>query len=185
MKKINIIIVVLLSIFCVACGSQPCPDVSVALDYFPYYKGQELKFTNSQNNTLAFIIANKENENAGSARRGGIGYKGNYCPSYAGFGMSTTQDTIKINCNISVDGSLDKVWSTSLSIHFYAGVHNSSFFNEALKKTCSYKNLSKNLEDTIVIENENNQIVKKIVIVKGKGLISYTTADGEEWKLIE
>jgi len=185
MKKLRVIIIVL-SILCVACGSQPCPDISVVLDYFPYYKGQELKFTNSQNNTLTFIIVNKESENAGYARRGGIGYKGNYCFSYADFEMRIAQDAIKIICSISIDGSLDKVWGVYINIPLYKELHNKDWFEmNILKKNCTYKNLNKYLEDTIIIENENNQIVKKVVIVKGKGLVSYTTADGEEWKLVE
>jgi len=44
---------------------------------------------------------------------------------------------------------------------------------------------TKYLNDIIIIENENNKTIKKVVIVKDKGLVSYTTADGEEWKLVE
>jgi proline dehydrogenase len=41
------------------------------------------------------------------------------------------------------------------------------------------------LNDTLSVENENNKSVKKIIIVKNKGIVSYTTADGKEWKLVE
>jgi hypothetical protein len=43
------------------------------------------------------------------------------------------------------------------------------------------------LEDTISfsLENGNNQLIKKMVFIKNKGLTSYITANGEEWNLIE
>jgi len=50
---------------------------------------------------------------------------------------------------------------------------------------CNYDEITTHLADTISIENESNTIIRKIVIIKGKGLVSYTTADGEEWELIE
>ena len=168
--------------FCLACGSKPCPDVSVGLNYFPYYEGQELKFTNSQNNTQTFIIANKRDKDSGSAMRSG---KGNFCNSCTQFDINSTQDIVKMNYSINVNGSLDKVWNVLVVVHLFKELHSNELLEINIKKNCSYKNLSKYLEDTITIENRTNQIVKKVVIVKGKGLVSYTTADGEEWKLVE
>ena len=181
----NTSITVCLIILCVACGYKPCPDISVDLNYFPYYNGQELKFTDSKNNTLTFIIANKENENTDYAKRGGIGYKGNYCGYNIGCEINPTQDAARMNCSISVNGSLDKVWNVLVVVYLFKEVHSNEWLEINIKKNCSYKNLNKHLEDTITIENENNAIVKKVVILKGKGLVSYTTADGEEWKLVE
>lgn len=178
MKKLSIILIILLSVFCIECNrTEPCPSCLSDLNYFPYIKGQNLKFINYQNDTLIYTITDEQIYEDASATRSG---KDNYCLSDALFKINSNQGTLN-RCGINVQGSLNKAWSVHVHVRF-----NSKILEiELLEKSCTYKKLSKYLKDTIVIENEDNQLVKKVVIIKGKGLVSYTTADGEEWKLVE
>ena len=188
MKKADIIIIIL-SIFCITCNRvESCPEFPSCLnDYFPYINGQSLKYTNSQYDTLDFFVAE-----AGIYSESDFAYrglvKGNYCSRYASISINSTQDEQGINCHchVKAEGSLDKVGRVVVNIIFYNELHGSEYLTiEPLKKSCSYKKLSKYLEDTYTIENVNNKSIKRVVIVKGKGIVSYTTADGEEWKLVE
>jgi len=182
MKKVSIIII-LLSVFCMGCKIH-CPEFPANLNYFPYYEGQELKFTNSQQDIQSFIVSSKNDSKASSF---GQNCK---CVCHAGSVFRTTEnrDSLSLRCGLEISGGRNDLSnSVSISCDLQYSYLYSDYLSTGLnlEKTVPYDELYKYLEDTIIIENENNQIVKKIVIVKGKGLISYTTADGEEWKLVE
>jgi len=192
MKKQNIVLF-FFAIICIGCErTEPCPSVLSDLNYFPYIKGQSLKFINSQNDTLIYAITNEEIFDSGFATRGGgINSMGNYCTSMALFEINSTQDTAAMDCEIGVDGSLDKVWSFALRVYLRKNQYN----NERLEiipiqskhsgKKVKYNEISNYVNDTLTLEDENNKIVKKVIIVKNKGIVSYTTADGEKWGLAE
>jgi len=187
MKKINIITLVLLSIICIGCmRTKPCPSCLSDLNYFPYEKGQYLKFINLQSDTLVYIITYKEIYDDDFATKGGIYNKGNFCVSYINIYIESLKDVKKIGCGVSVSGSLEEVWNVDAGIRFSIENDTSDFLTkELITNNCSYKKVNKYLNDIIIMKNNNNKLVKKVVIVKNKGLVSYTTADGEEWKLAE
>jgi len=183
MKKTSTIII-LLSVFYIGCKIH-CPEYPAELNYFPYYEGQVLRFTNSQQGTIGFTIDSKVNSKSNS-------FSQNCkcaCGIFTHFSTSINQDSLSIKCEINISGR-ENASNVSIDCFFY----NKSNIqpNEEclykfvmLEKSVPYDEIYKYLEDTIIIENENNKLVKKVVIVKGKGLVSYTTADGEEWKLVE
>ena len=167
--------------FCVACSSKSCPELPANFNYFPYYEGQELIFTNLKNNTRTLNVFYGKIDHYDSWRNG-IYHKGNCCE----YTMSLIlQGTERMICDVSVSGSVGKVRNVRVCIMLSKELHNNDYLEIKIEANCAYKKLSKYLEDTIIIENENNKLVKKVVIVKGKGLVSYTTADGEEWNLVE
>ena len=183
MKKISVTIVTALLLFCVGCKTH-CPEFPAELNYFPYYEGQELKFINSQNDIRNFVISNKENTKSYSF--------GNnckcVCDAFSSFRTSENQDSISLNCNINIVGGRynDVIAShMEISCYFQYSYYYSDYLSRELPAGKPYEELYDYLEDIITIEKENNKIVNKIVIVKGKGLVSYTTVDGEEWKLVE
>jgi len=165
-------------LFCVGCRKH-CHEFPANLNYFPYQNGQELKFTNSQYNFKNFIIASKKNTKAYS-------FAWNCkceCDIFSRFSINENQDSLSIKeAFLRLGGGGEYISSIYIDFQFQY-----DYLTKELDvgKLVPYDEIYKYIDDTIVIENENNQIVKKIVIVKGKGLISYTTADGEEWKLVE
>jgi len=177
MKNISIIIISLLFIG-MGCKIH-CPEFPANLNYFPYYKGQELRFTNSQQDIQNFIISSKNDSKAYS-------FAWNCkcdCDINSIFNIYHQK-----NDYLNIIGGLYIESEIVSSIMVSCNINNSEYLSRILSfedKKIFYDEIYKYLEDTIIIENENNQIVKKVVIVKGKGLVSYTTADGEEWKLVE
>ena len=181
MKKVSIIIV-LLSIFCINCKIH-CPEFPAELNYFPYYEGQELQFFNSQQNVRIFTIAKKANSKSDSFERNCKCE----CFLYSMFNAISNRDTVSIRSEINIYGR-----ENIESVYINCYIEDNQWNNELLSigvelpdKKTSYDEISKYLENTVILENDNNQIVKRVVIVKNKGLVSYTTADGEEWKLVE
>ncbi|MDR2972438.1 MAG: hypothetical protein LBU83_11005 [Bacteroidales bacterium] len=185
MKKISTITIILLSIFCIGCKKIHCPAFPADLNYFPYSKGQELKFINSHNSVSNFVISNRENSKAYSLEWNCKCV----CEASSGFNTNQTQDSLTLSCNLYFGGG--RYDATTYSIFLTCNFQYSFHFSDELSKRVlleqetPYNELSKHLSDTISIENEDNKIVNKVVIVKGKGLVSYTTADGEEWKLVK
>jgi len=183
MKKTSVIIIGLLSIFLMGCKTH-CPEFPANLNYFPYHSGQELKFVNTQGVVRNFTIVNKENSKSESLEWNCKCI----CEAYSSFKTNENQDSLSIRETYLrfYDG---EKYVSFLEIGF--GFHHSYLYGESLtkrldlEKPAPYNEIYKYLQDTIVIENDNNQLVKKIVVVKGKGLVSYTTADGEEWNLVE
>jgi len=185
MKKLSIIIIASLSIFYIGCKKTHCPAFPADLNYFPYYKGQELKFTNSQNDIRCFTVANKEKSKSED-------FAWNckcYCNVYTMFRTNLNQDSLGLEYTIRV-GGLTYARDIDLECRFQKKDSN-DYYSEYLFKNIifgekfPYEEISNYLDNTITLEKEDNTIVKKIVIIKGKGLVSYVTADGEEWKLVE
>ncbi|MCK9562685.1 MAG: hypothetical protein M0R02_08190 [Bacteroidales bacterium] len=184
MKNTSIIIV-LFSFFCVGCQEIDCPHFPDNLNYFPYVNGQELKFTNNQSDIHSFTIISKENSIPES-------FSSNCkcaCDVYTKIAMISNEDSMRIECWINISSRQD--------IHF---IRMGSFIDntqitEFLSKEIElkqfkltfkdYNKISKYLEDTILLENENNQFITKMVFIKNKGLVSYTTVNGEEWNVID
>lgn len=183
MKKIGIILV-LLSILSIGCYKNAhCPRFPTDLNYFPYYELQELKFTNSQQNSHTFTIAQIEKSKDYICKQTDKCRCECNCGAYSEFRTNYNSDMLDIYANFWIYGEGEKnVYKVHMIFRFVNDYFEKTLFEG---NTVSRKDIGKYLEDTIVIENADNQIVKKIVIAKGKGLVSYTTADGEEWKLVE
>jgi hypothetical protein len=186
MKKINIIIIILLSIFCINCRQTNCPAFPPELNYFPYYDGQELKFTDSHNNIQSFVISNRESSEEFS-------FDHNckcVCEAYSSFKTNENQDSLRLECNLNISGGrYDNIMASSAILNcrfqFSSRYHDNLSEELLMDKQIPYHELSKYLNDTIFLEEKNGKIVNNAIIVKNKGLVSYTTLDGEEWKLVE
>ena len=160
-----------------------CPEFPAELNYFPYYEGQELQFINSQRNIQSFTITNKENS---ESEVFGQNCKC-LCYIFTYFNINSLSDSLSMRCEINIDGR-ENVWGINIDCHIEDNLRNKELLSigvELPDNKISYDEIDKYLEDTIIIENKNNKTVTKIVFVKNKGLVSYTTADGEEWKLVE
>ena len=190
MKKISIIIIVLFSVLSIGCKKTHCPAFPADLNYFPYTKGQVLKFINSQQETHSFIIN-------GAGNSGSWSFEWNCkceCDVSSTFEMLSNPDSVGENYFPSILGFIniygeegDPISEIGMNFVFSSYIYNSEGLSKTLEivKPVPLTEVSKYIDDIIAIENENNKIITKIVIVKGKGLVSYTTADGEEWKLVE
>ena len=117
MKKISIIIA-LLSIFCTGCKTD-CPSFPSELNYFPYYKGQEVKFAKFQIDTIVYIITGATYYNDDCTERGGINNKGNYCTSEAELILNSIQSDADMKCRIFVEGSVNNIWEIHVSVDLY------------------------------------------------------------------
>jgi len=187
MKKHKIILIVLLLIFCTGCKRTHCPAWPSDLVYFPYSKNQELIFVNSQLDTQFFKIVRKEN-----AKSESLDWNCHCkCSVFTLFSASSTPDSLNVICDINASGL---EYPNTITIHsdYYIQAHNDLYhYKEFLQEVIlpdrkiSYKEIEKYLSDTLIIENEKNKIINRMVIVKNKGLVSYHTFDGEEWKLID
>ena len=192
MKKISPIIV-FLSLLCISCKEIHCPEFPANLNYFPYENGQELKFKNTQGDIRNFTIISKENSIPES-------FTSNCkcaCDVYTGFKTNPNQDNISIECRINISGREE--FSRVYIHNFIANISDDNdmyiymidFLNKEIDirefgiTSKNFKEIEKHLKDTISIESDNNQLIKKIVLVKNRGLLSYTTTDDEEWNLIE
>jgi len=179
MKKIYTIIYIILILFLITifgCRKEKCPGFPTGLNFFPYSKGQELKFINSLNEIKSFIIEEKYSSLPYELCNGLYG-KCACEPPKSGFFTYQNQDSIQIQCSL-------EIWDNNVleaSSQFrYSYLYSDYFFKEFSNATTFLSEI-----DTITIEGNNSKICKKVVIVKEKGLVSYTTADGEEWKLVE
>jgi len=181
MKNLTVIIIVLLSVICVSCKKTHCPAFPSDLNYFPYSQEQELKFVNSQQNFQYFTITSKENSKAES-------FEWNCrceCFVYTMFSANSNTDSLNIRCDIHVYG---RSYGSNISMIFqiYSKSNDESIYKQiTTDKSFPYEEMGQYIEDSVTLENDNNKLIKKVVFVKNKGLVSYTTADGEEWKLVE
>lgn len=175
----------MLSILCIGCKRTHCPAFPADLNYFPYYKGQEIKFVNSHNDIHCFTIANKEDSKPED-------FAWNckcYCNVYTAFSTELNQDSLGLEYTIRV-GGLMEARDIDLECRFHKKDSNDYNAEYLLKNIMfggnfPYEEISKYLDDMIILEKEDNTIVKKIVLIKNRGIVSYTTADGKEWRLIE
>ncbi len=184
MKKLSIVII-LLAVVCTGCKEIYCPEFPENLNYFPYQNGQELKFANTQGDIRSFTIISKENSIPES-----FPYNCKCaCAVFTQFKTNPNQDNVSIECRVDISGR-EKVGQIYIqndisNTHLTEFLYKDADVREFGITFKNLKEIEKHLEDTISLENENNQIIKKMVFVKNKGLFSYTTVDGEEWNLIE
>ena len=184
MQKVTIIIIVLLTI--TGCKKTHCPEYPATLNYFPYSVGQELKFVDSQQNIQSFTIEHKNNSKAESFAWNCKCACGAHSISYT----NENQDSLSLQFKVFIDGGYGSdvtAHSINVGCSFQYSYEYSDHLEKRIdfEKEVSYNEIYKYVNDTMSIEKEDGYIVKKAVIVKGKGLVSYTTIDGEEWKLVE
>ena len=169
MKRLNLIFIVLIAFACLGCKKQNCPGFPAYLIYFPYSKGQELKFINYEDEHMNFIIEVK-NTSLPYTLCQGLYDKCACEPPTTSFKTYQNSDSIQIQCFVEFWGN-----RFLASCEFKYSYEYSDYI---------YREFTI-LSDTLTLEGDNGRIVNKVVIVKNKGLVSYTTADGEEWKLVE
>jgi len=173
MRKISIVIIILTSIFYTGCKKTHCPAFPAELNYFPYDKGQIIKFENSQKEIQSFEISYKDNSKS-------YNFDWNCkcaCEVYSSFRTNENH----LECGIYLEDIFNNMVSlVELHCNFYGG----TFSKELLMgQKVPYNELYRYLSDTISVETEHGHTW--MVFVKDKGLVSYTTVDGEEWKLVE
>ena len=190
MKKILILITICCA-FCFSCNKKThCPALPASLNYYPYYEGQVLQYVNSQQEIQNFVIAYIEDY-----RKSYICERTLKCPE-----CCECSHSLAVRTNYVLDAQISYMYA-----HFSVGGGGPEIISSANMSflfTCSlednrlektlfenekipYNKIDQFFNDTISIENVNNELIHKIMIVKNKGLVSYTTADGEEWKLVE
>ncbi|NLJ82801.1 MAG: hypothetical protein GX330_06720 [Bacteroidales bacterium] len=184
MKKLSSILI-LLSIMFTGCKQIDCPNFPDNLTYLPYENGQELKFMNTDGDIRSFTIVSKENSTPYS-------FSSNCkceCAVYTRFTTTSNEENISMECRIDIFSR------QNINVFFMHSSIGNAQLTDLMDKEVSlkefgltfkdYNKISKYLEDTILLENENNQLITKMVFVKNKGLASYTTANGDVWTLIE
>jgi len=177
MKRLSVYTIVFLSILFIDCRRERiCPGFPDELNYFPYYKNQKLNFVNSQQDIRCFTIFLVENTTDSESFGGGI-----CSDSYSQFETSINQELLQMRSMIYFSRG-NPVFTILIDFCF-----NKEYLKEILYKgkEIPIEEVCKYLNDTISVEKEDNKIIKKVIIAKGKGVISYTTADGEEWNLVE
>jgi len=170
MKRLNLIFIVLIAFACLGCKKQNCPGFPAYLIYFPYSKGQELKFINSEDEHMNFIIEVKYTSLPYTLCQG-LYDKCDCEPPTTSFKTYQNSDSIQILCYVR-PFNLSEIVASCEFIYNYE-------YSDYIYKEFTI------LSDTLTLEGDNGRIVKKVVIVKNKGLVSYTTADGVEWRLAE
>jgi hypothetical protein len=193
MKKILILIAICCA-FCFSCNKKiHCPALHHNLYYFPYYNNQVLKYSNSHQDIDTFIIGQTDKTKKYVCEETDKCRCECGCDMYAEF---RTHNALENNVTFiygmlyasGVGEEAGFISSINLDVQLY---HNLNYSSNKFKKTLfkdkkiSYNDINKYIGDTIIIENTDNEFIHKIAIVKDKGLVSYTTADGEEWKLEE
>jgi len=178
MKKISIIITLLL-LFCIGCRRH-CSEFPANLNYFPYSKKQKLEFINSQRDIQTLIVSDKESSKSYFLEM----YSKGFCNAYSNVSIHSTQNIFDIRCSIKIKECVEVNLICDVQNTVQSDYLTMNLLQES-NMICNYDEINKYLSDTIYIEKENNKILTKIFIVKNKGIVSYTTADGEEWKLVE
>ena len=167
---------------CIGCGRNLNCVFPNNLNHFPYRNDQILKFINTQSDTCSFTISNSIEYVDGCSHT---------CSMRLHADINSNQNGMTMISEILIWGDAKKVWDLSINIYLIKSQFNNESFSiisiqtEHGQKKYKYNDISKLIGDIVTIENENNKIIKKIVVVNGKGIVSYTTADGEEWKLVE
>ena len=84
--------------FCIGCSKESdYPKFPADLNYFPYSKGQELKFTNSLCDICNFEIIDKSNDKVTSFNSDCTDC---FCAPSSSFKTNKNQDLIEISANI-------------------------------------------------------------------------------------
>ena len=167
MKKVSVVIV-LLFIFCFGCKKTYCPafPVELANIYFPYYEKKVLSFSdNNETHTYQINDIYLSKEESYSKRCD--------CSCGANYYFETENSQLYGEISIGENSSFVLFTLKINSFAFYKEYNNINVFSV---------NDYSVLGDTITLNNRDGQTA---ILIKGKGLVSYTTADGEEWKLVE
>lgn len=180
----NIIIVTCLALIIYGCKDIQCHGYPENANYFPYEKEQEIKFSNSKNEVKSLIIYN-------TIKTDSYSFDWNckcVCNASVYFITHENADSISITglCNI-IGGRGDiSFLHFNVDLSFSNPSHYSDKFYKKLnpEKKVPINEFYKYLPDTIYLENENNITFKELVLVRNKGIVSFTTADGEIWNSV-
>ena len=158
MKKLFLI---LLTICLAGCKETHCPSFPPGLvDYFPYTKGEELKFKNQSNDTLMLIINDRYATDSYN-----LDCK---CPCGADFRFET---------DVSSSFSLKIIGDISISERHILITcdfdHNDVFFysKEGINPFNVEQQLT--LPDTIILENHVFNRIGYIKIIRGEGIVEF------------
>jgi len=183
MRNLTVIIIAFCFVFFLGCYKKTdCPGFPANLNYFPYTLGQYLDFVNSLQDTSTFIIFEKVKTVDYTVYFSRPGFKPP-CNTTMHFHMASNKEKKEISGGFLIDGGGPGIINfAEIVILFEKDIFKKVIIEDV---KISYNEIENYLTDTLSIENMVNKTVKKVVIVKGEGIVSYTTADGEEWKLLD
>lgn len=177
MRKLILVIIVLSLI---GCKDTNCPAFPPSLvEYFPYTDGNELKFKNSNSDTLILIV----NKNWASDS---YSFEWNCkcaCGADAGFETDYSEKySLSITGTIGIGDN-----NFELICNFYdSTVHNDvlSYFKQGVYP---YNDAQQsNLPDTIFIEKPTYNRVGNVTIIKNKGIVEFWDENQNcKWIMIE
>ena len=178
----RILLVIILAAGIASCKQTHCPAFPPSLlNYFPYTKGETLKFQNQNNDTLALVI----NKNWSSDS---YSFDWNCkCSCGANAGFETEMDTSFL---VKVNGTIDISNDTKVSIiNFYISddkISSDDFFyridgvNPFLEENYSL------FGDTIFFENDEYYRYNNLLVIKKKGIIEFwDKKESCTWVIIE
>jgi hypothetical protein len=165
MKPLKLILIIASAALFTACFSrtQDCPGFpEYCTDYYPYKKGDTLKFTNQYNDTLAFdVIAVTSSE----------GYTEDNCAkcdcmaALYGFAASSEKTDINGRITVNLNERNSLAWIT-WSLKF--NEHSDLSFQTSMSIA--------SLKETVIMENFNAKI-RWAVVVKGDGITEFFDAE--------
>lgn len=164
MKKL---IGIILMVCSTGCKDTHCPAFPHSLlDYFPYSKGEELRFDNDNGDTLLLVVTNSWASDAYS-------FEWNCkCACGAGAGFKTD---ISSNYSLRIDGELTLGENHfEVVCYFYDSViHHDvfSYFKEGFNPFNAEQQLT--LPDTIFIEKQIYNRIGKMKIIRSKGIVEF------------
>lgn len=151
------------------CRDIHCPAFPERLlAYMPYENGEFLKFKNLDNDTLVFKIKD-------TYASGPSSFDWNCkcaCISDAGFETEiNTQNALGIKSGISIS---NEPYLTNIGYVFYDGDSINDYFSLLVTGNNPYiKDNNAFFGDSIIIEDQENERIVKVKILKGKGIVEF------------
>jgi hypothetical protein len=152
-----------------SCKNTFCPSFPENIDnYFPYLKGEVIKFSNQNNDTLCITVVKNWVSDSYS-------YKWNCkcsCEATAGFNTDLENvHLLRIEGRITIYNEENR---SELTTEIYNAHINSDTFTIILENTNPYSSENNSIfGDTIRIEKEEFNRINTILIVKGKGIVEF------------
>lgn len=157
------------------CGKH-CPGFpDEYVDYFPYTEGETVKFTNADNDTIAFEVTGVLQVKEHKISTCGM------CECDPPAVFLSLEPTIKDSFIGKVAVVID-LSEDSKAMSFYFGFFYNKEIFEPNSDYLTYTIPINTLQDTVIIDEPNPKRISKLTLVKGKGIISfYDIINQSEW----
>lgn len=165
----NLLLISLLTLVLSGCRDIHCPAFPERLlAYMPYEKGDLLKFKNLANDTLVIIVNDNWKSNSYSSKRDPK--CGCECESQAEFKTEANQPN-----SLRIEGGMATLGSDYITIgfNFYDTELGSDQLSKAIHGLNPFAENSPLFGDSIIIEDQENERIAKVKILKGKGIVEF------------